>query len=196
MPMPKIMKKIRELENAGKKEEAKALLLSEADSGDADAQGILGNQYFMGNSLFEKDYEKAFWYSEKAAENGNAMGKHTLGILYLYGYGVPADTKRAVQLLREASDSGEMKSPRYLGLCYLDGLDGSVDYEKALEWFRKGAELGDITSQYYLGKMYEEGLGTESSLKTAVYWYRKAAVRKDHVGKPANDALARLGVEA
>ena len=95
-------------------------------------------------------------------------------------------------LLKKATEMGDMKSPRYLGLAAMDGLGGEKDPEKAREWFLLAADRGDITSQYELGRIYEEGIGVEKDLEAAVFWYEKAAVRKDHVGKPANDALKRL----
>ncbi len=193
MPMPKILQELRPLEEAGRKEEAAALLISRADAGDPEAQAVLANQSYLGN-LVEKDYARAFHYAEKAAEAGELLGLHTLGVLYLYGYGCQADPAKGCALLEQATEMGDMKSPRYLGLCALEGLDGSVDYEKARYWFEKAAEKGDITSFYNLGRIYELGLGVTADLDTAIAWYRRAAVRKDHVGKPANDALTRLGV--
>ena len=56
-----------------------------AMSGDARAVGVLGETYLHGNKGAETDLEKAFLWSEKAAQSGEIRALTNLGILYRTG---------------------------------------------------------------------------------------------------------------
>ncbi len=101
----------------------------------------------------------------------------------------------ALTYFRQADALGHMKAERYIGLSYLNGYGVAQDSAKAFAAFQSAAQKGDITSQYWLGYLYENGIGTTKDLTQAVSWYQKSAIRTDHVGEPAREALKRLNMQ-
>lgn len=166
-----------------------------AASGDVTAMGVLGENYLHGNLGLEKNYEKAYQWSKKAADMGNARSLTVLGILYMEGDFVDKNLDAAREKFSEATDKGDMKAPRYLGILFRDDetLSSQEREKKAFECFKCGADRGDITSQFYLGNMYENGAGVDRNLDEAVRWYKESAKRGDKIAQPAMDALKRLG---
>ena len=162
--------------------------LKAAAKGSLKAMEQLSNLY-----LFEKkEYEKALFWSQKAADKGSARAEANLGAIYLNGYGASRDYAKAKRLLKSSSARGDMKAPRYLGEIYEQGLGVKQDYKKAAEFYALGAKRDDLTSQYRLGKLYEQGLGVAQSYQKAMSLYLKANGRFDHVTAPAFSAIGDL----
>ncbi len=72
---------------------AKDLYMKAALQNHASSQTSLGNLYYNGN--IGKNYDKAFYWTEKAAKNGNTFGQHNLGLYYYYGIGKSKSKKNA-----------------------------------------------------------------------------------------------------
>ena len=84
-------------------------LLSEAKNGDVLAQYNLGWMYDNGEGVVQ-NYEKAFeWYS-KAANQGNAQAQYNLGSLYQNGQGIGKDDKKALEWYRKATNNGHSQA--------------------------------------------------------------------------------------
>lgn len=66
----------------------------EADSGDAKSQFIVGNLYLYGIT-YERDYEKAFFYFNKSAQQRFVKAFTKIGIMYLNGWHVEKNIKLA-----------------------------------------------------------------------------------------------------
>jgi len=79
-------------ESAWKQKDATALaqLQTAAQSGDANAQDILGFMYYNGRGVPQDYAQAAYWY-RKAADQGDAGAQYILGFMYLKGLGVPQD---------------------------------------------------------------------------------------------------------
>ena len=89
------------------------------------SQVALGRMYYNGYSfyryqiksdvkteevkVFKKDYNKAFEWFLKAANQDNDTAQFGLGIMYYYGYGVKQDMTKAKKWIEEA-----IKNKRYL----------------------------------------------------------------------------------
>ena len=77
-------------------------ILKDAESGDAVAQHLLAEIYFGESELeieIEEDYEKAFYWYEKAAEQGHSGAQYTLAVFYATtfdDFGVPKDDRKAL----------------------------------------------------------------------------------------------------
>lgn len=84
-----------------------------ADSGDAEAQTVVGEIYEKGLGT-TPDYARAASWYRKAADQGNARAQFNLGTLYEQGLGVEKDALQALNLYRAAG-----------------GLAGDVGYEEA-----------------------------------------------------------------
>jgi TPR repeat protein len=70
-----------------------------AESGEPDAQVVLGKKYEDGDGV-EQNYQLAAKWFRKAAEHvpdlgGAGQGRNRLGLLYMEGHGVPRDYAQA-----------------------------------------------------------------------------------------------------
>merc|ERR1712185_596475 len=73
----------------------------------------------------------------EAAEQGDAEAQCHLGVMYLYGHGVPQSGALAVEWYRKAADQGHATAQYTLGLMYAEGNDSlPQDFAEALRWLR------------------------------------------------------------
>ena len=156
----------QELAQAG--EYAKALPYLEiiANSGDPEAQAILGVIYDEGSdplanskkdktSQVPQDKEKSFYWYEKAAQAGNKTGQHGAGMYYYDGETIPRDYKKALFWLEKAAQQGVAPAQHIAATCYLFGNGTKKDKSKARHWFEKAAQQGFPPSQKVLDEFDE-----------------------------------------
>lgn len=166
-------------------------LRQKAEAGDAEAQGMLGGRYYLGEGV-GKDFSQAVIWFRKSAEQGNAPGQCSLGICYANGKGVPQDYTQAVKWYRLSAEQGEGGAQSFLGFCYLNGDGVAEDDKEAVKWLRKAYEQkylkfdfapviekaasGNVFGQLMLASFYATGLDNlEKNLVQAAKWCRKAA---------------------
>lgn len=81
-----------------------------AESGDAQAQYLLGWCYGTGNEGLAQDYYMATVWLEKAAQQGYEAAQYFLGWCYYYGHGVKKDYKQAEHWYGEAAKQGNAEA--------------------------------------------------------------------------------------
>ena len=74
----------------------RALMLADAEQGDAHAQIALGMIYALGLGVPQDEREAVRWF-RRAAEQGHAIAQDALGDRYANGRGVPQDYEEAVR---------------------------------------------------------------------------------------------------
>ena len=89
----------------------------------------IGRAYYS-----EGDYQKALYYLEKAANQGDAEAQNNLGIMYENGEGVTKNHKKAVYLYEQAAHQGDIAAQYNLGRMYYDGGGVTKDYVEAYRW--------------------------------------------------------------
>ena len=166
-----------------------------AQSGNVEAQFILGEMYKSGSTVcrLPKDDAQAAVWLRKAAEQGDMGAQEELAFLYDNGQGLPQDHSQADIWWRKAAEQGDAYSQYNLGIAYYRGQGLPQDYAQAIVWFRKAAELrqGESTetpgwlrttmegtiadAQSALGEAYAYGKGVPQDYAQAAAWYRKAA---------------------
>jgi uncharacterized protein len=152
-------------------------LLSQAQSGDWEAQYLLGLTYERG-LLVPRDFSATRRWMLKSAEQGYAPAQGAIGAMYLINVrdvGPIPDYADADRWLRLAATQGNADAQFWLGIGYERGWFGTIDYREALKWQRKAADQGLPNAQLSLGQMYEDGKGVGESDSMAASWYRKAA---------------------
>ena len=153
------------------------LLETRAKRGDANAQYILGLEYFGGFGRV-KDYRKALEWYQKSANQGHIKAQHELGGMYYYGNGTTKNAKKAVEWWEKAANQGNVDAQYNLGIAYQKGYGNygsGKDYKKAITWYQKAANQGDAGAQNNLGYMYSMGLGIRQNHKKAFEWYQKSS---------------------
>ncbi len=108
-----------------------------AQSGDVDAQTMLGEMYLDGLGGIKKDYEKAFFWLSKAAGSAEPQAEYLLGYMYENGLYVAQDIEKAVHWYKKAASRGDVLAQYNLALIYKEGK-GSVgkNTKEAFKWLQ------------------------------------------------------------
>lgn len=184
---------LRIVEPAKSPSEFAAILAKAAQAGDPNAMTLLAISYREGHHT-EKDPEKAFHWTKKGAEGGNALAMSRLAhYYYAPGKVVKKDDKKALQWYRKAAEKGHAFSMTVLGDKHADGRGVLHDDRAALEWYRKAAEAGDAYGMASYAWMLSLGRGSKKDIPAAIKWYRRAAALGN---KHAVKKLEELGVKA
>ena len=159
-------------------------LLSQAESGDREAQYWVGQVYAEGRLVPKNSTASTEWML-KSAEQGYAPAQEIVGMTYM---GPKGDYGEADMWLRRAAEQGNVEAQFWLGIAYEQGRIGTTDYREAFKWLRKAAEQGHPDAQVCLGQMYEDGEFVVQNYALSAKWYRKAA---EHVLNRGGAFVAR-----
>lgn len=141
-----------------------------ANEGVADAQFALGNQ-----AASRGQYELAYKWLEKAANQDLPQAQTRLATLYAEGRGGAVNAERAFKLFSAAAEQGDAEGLAGVGIAHLTGAGASLDYPKAAVAFEQAANLGHAQSQYNLALLYDSKLlGKPDPAKTH-HWMKAAA---------------------
>ena len=136
--------------------------------------------YNLGSAYHTKrDYSSALVLFRKAAAQGYAPAKNSLGLLYGNGQGVPQNHAESFKWYREAAGQGFAPAQITLANMYVYSVGGvpPQNYAEAVKWLRKAADQGEGRAQLFLGEMYREGKGVSQNYVQAHMWYNLAASR-------------------
>lgn len=102
------------------------------------AELALSSAYTIGFGTNKPNYEKAFYWMQKAAEHGVVQAQFETADMYAKGRGVTKNEQRALYWYRRAADSGSYPAMRSLSEIYAMGLLGvSVNKEEANMWLER-----------------------------------------------------------
>ncbi len=152
----------------------KQSLILGADLGIAGVQFELAECYFNGE-IFEQDFNKAFIWYKKAAEQGYVAAQNSLGDCYYHGQGTTQDYTKAVFWYERAAQIEFDDAFYNLGHCYESALGVDENPELAVQNYRKAAEQGHVYAQYELGLCYANGYGVDEDILQCAFWMRKSA---------------------
>ncbi|MCR5416966.1 MAG: sel1 repeat family protein [Pseudobutyrivibrio sp.] len=154
-------------------------------------EGDIDGKYYLGY-LYEKgigvpgDYSEAYsYYSRVAADTSEDIADQfainsantAIGLFYMNGYGVEANTETAITYFTAAADNGYAKASYYLGQIYENGLDVDRDYEQAMEYYLQAADSDFAPALNQIGYMYYNGYGVDVDFASAVYYQKLAALQ-------------------
>ena len=149
-------------------------LKAKAESGDANAQRLLGWSYQIGDGV-PKDLGEALKWYRKSAVQGYSSAQNDVGKFYENGWVVAQDYVEAMKWYVLSANQGLSFAQHNLALLFYGGHGTPQNYPEAVKWFSKAAEQGHSTAAYFLGWLYCTGNGVEKSYASALFWYRKAA---------------------
>ena len=179
--------------------------IADAEDGDEDTIDELAMLYLNGDpdQNIAQNADKAFYWTQKLAEEENSNGMFNLGMYYAKGFGTERDFSKAVYWMEQAEENGDTDAARLIGEFrkvadaqekaaagdaqaqaelaeFLTRFAGSLaqagmekDYAEAFELARKSAEQGNTDGMYALALAYEHGRGVETDVEKALEWYRK-----------------------
>jgi len=147
-----------------------------ANLGLPQAQGRMAENYFFGTNNFEKDFDKCFEFSTKAAEAGHKMGKFRLGCLYHHGIGTAKDWRAALKWYGLAAEQQCLVSANNIGFIYsTGGYKVQKDLNVAFSWFEKAAVGGYARAQANLGFLFYTGMGVTKDFAAAWKCFKRSA---------------------
>jgi len=152
------------------RDEAVAQLINKAESGNSNAQYLIGRLYQDGPVLIPDSVETGYWF-EQSARQGHVPAQYALGSLLLTDDPEVHDPKLGIQWLEYAAHNGSDCAAYRLGKEYLKGEIIGKDTAKAVEYLTQSAETGNQYAQYTLGKLYLEQQDSEQ----AHYWFVQSA---------------------
>lgn len=153
-----------------------------ANSGNADAQLLVGIMYKMGVGGEEHQSDAAYYF-RMAAEQGLASAQTNLGKCYLAGEGVHEDDKKAFEWFEKAAKQDDAEGQCQLGLCYQHGLGVEKNEIQAFQNFLKAANQNYAEAQINLGLCYYDGIGFFTDKKGAFEWFKRAAEQNHPEGQ-------------
>ena len=100
--------------------------------------------YSEGGNGIKKDYAKAFYWWKHGSQLGESGCSSNLGWLYLNGYGVNRNYKKAYQAFRKAIEQDKTDGyPLYqIANMYYDGCYVKANRDSAKLYYQKAAKLG------------------------------------------------------
>lgn len=153
-----------------------------ANSGNADAQLLVGIMYHMGIAGEEHQSDAAYYF-RMAAEQGIASAQTNLGKCYLAGDGVPEDNNKAFEWFEKAAKQDDAEGQFQLGRCYEEGWGTEKIENLAYQYYRKSANQGYANAQIQVGFCYLDGIGVSANDSGAFEWFKKAAEQDNPDGQ-------------
>ena len=122
--------------------------LKKAETGDAAAQAEMAKLFTqIGGSLDQfgsgNDYQEAFKWAKKSADQGNLEGMYCLALCYEHGRGTSMSPSKAVSTYEKAAKQGHAPSQWNLAVCYLNGNGVQRDETKGYSWAYQAADQGN-----------------------------------------------------
>lgn len=132
----------------------------------------------------EQNYEKAFEWFLKSAQEGNKFSQYSLANLYYYGNGAEKNLKEAFGWYMRSAKQGQPYASYAVAQMYSKGEYVEHDektaqeyYNQALSGFLKLEADGQADDNlfYKIGAMYKNGLGTEADMNKAIGYFKRSA---------------------
>ena len=130
---------------------------------------------------------------ERDAAKGDPLAQHELGVRYLTGRGVAADTALSAEWLRRAAEQELPPAMYNYALLLNNGWSVSWDPFTAYRFFRRAAEAGMPEAQFVVGIYHTDGLVFEQDWEEAFRWISLAAEAGHGPAQRAKAEIIRRG---
>ena len=112
-------------------------------------------------------------------QDSSALAMNSLGIAYLQGNGVEADTTMGISWMEKAGQQGYVHAYYNLGYIYRFAEYGmKQDFKKAYGYFSSGADKGSADCMYVKGMMLYKGTGCDQNYTEAFRCFKEAAEKR------------------
>jgi TPR repeat protein len=152
-----------------------ALVIQNAEAGDALALRRLGCRYFTGRGV-QRDRERAVELWELAASQTDARAMMNLAVCLQDGYGTSQEEARALSIYEELAAKGYYVGLRQAAYCRRVGIGCKPDNLRALRWYLDEAKRwGGQRNVTELTDCLLAGAGDTSLERQARSWIQDAA---------------------
>lgn len=124
-----------------------------AEQGRVSAMHSIAHTYLYGIAGIERDYDKAFAWFTRAADNGCPQGMYHLGLCNAEGYGTPKNPELALKWYKKSAEHDDEDAEFRVGDCYERGFGAKADREEAVKWYRRAAGHGQADAQARLDQL-------------------------------------------
>ena len=144
-----------------------------AENGHGKAQCCLGELYFYGDLGLPEDKTMAFYWCERAAQQGDAEALYCCGLAYQQGEGTMKNLGKAIEYHRAAAQHGYLAAHLQLYRAIVQSARSDL-YKEGFRALINGARLGDKECMYGLSLVYQIGVyGAPTNPRRAEYWQQK-----------------------
>ena len=120
-----------------------------------DAMLLKANSYYNGEGTKQNDASAFFWY-QKAAQEGSCEAMNMLGNMYYMGQGTEKNYQEAMHWYEKAAKKGSAIAMNHIGNMYYEGKGTDKSEEKAVMWYQKAMVLGHYAAMFNMGYIYYE----------------------------------------
>ncbi|HEU4679820.1 MAG TPA: Sel1-like repeat-containing protein kinase family protein, partial [Terrimicrobiaceae bacterium] len=111
------------------------------------AMNLLGDIYRRGiPGLADPYLSESVRLFSRARELGFLDSQGNLGVLYIYGQGVPKDERKAFALFQDGAEKGNALCMFFYAMCFEGGVGVPRDREAARKWYVRAAQGGNKTA--------------------------------------------------
>lgn len=128
----------------------------------------------------------------QAANTGDPIAQHELGMRLLLGEGIAPDTATAVYWIKKAADQKLTSALYNYGVMLINGWGTEWNPFEAFTNFYNAAESGMNQAQYIVGILYSDNLIVPRDWKKSYYWIKKSS---DGGYEPAKEVLNEISVK-
>lgn len=144
----------------------------------------IGELYYHGQA-FEKDYQKAFEYFQKAELEGCKEARANLGLCYYRGYGIEQNHAKALEYFLSIVDGLQDDESKLKGVimtnigCLL--FNFKRDRIEGNKWFSRAIALKNPSPDAYfqLGLSYYKGEGVDQNKEKGMELFKEGAKKND-----------------
>jgi TPR repeat protein len=124
---------------------------------------------------------------ERKAYSGDVAAQHELGLRYLLGEGVEADTLKGAFWIKRAAEQNSADAEYNLGILEFNGMGIPWNPFESYKFFLAAARQGMVEAEYILSMFLTENLVVPRNWEEAYRWIKKSA---DGGYAPAKEAVA------
>ena len=111
------------------------------------AMNLLGDIYRKGvPGVIESNFSESVKLFSQSQELGFLDAQGNLGVLYIYGQGVPKDERKAFALFQDGAEKGNPLCMFFYAMCFEGGVGVDKDWKAARSWYVRAAQGGNRTA--------------------------------------------------
>lgn len=157
-----------------------------ANTGDVQAQHLLGLFYLDGKGIARNEQQGAQWV-RRSAEQGYVLAQEHLGLLYRDGRGVDRSEVAARVWLGKAAEQGYASAQFHLASLLDEGTQR--DETEARRWYERAVAQGHRAAHFRLANILKDPRSASSDPARALQLYKAIAIVDDTVLRDHEDIL-------
>jgi uncharacterized protein len=130
---------------------------------------------------------------EREAANGDPLAQHELGIRYLTGRGVEADSARSALWTKRSAEQDFAPAMYNFALHLVNGWGVDWNPFEAYNWFLRAARMGMPEAQFVVGVFHTDNLVLPQNWKEAHRWMSLAADEGNETARRGKEEIEHRG---